>query len=127
MERQRAKWQKKVDIVDRKIAALGGTLGRRGRGCAGSRVRNETNFPDAIAQVLSKSSGSVAVGDIMDRVLAAGYRSSSGNFRGILNHALIKDKRFTSAGRGLYEMKDGATGGGKKRGRRRGRAAKGRG
>src|SRR4051812_914279 len=29
-ERQRAKWQKKVDDVDRKIAALGGTAGRKG-------------------------------------------------------------------------------------------------
>jgi ribosomal protein L19E len=61
----------------------------------------------------------------MEGVLAAGYRSNSGNFRGIVNQALIKDKRFTSAGRGLYEMNARTTGGRKKRGRRRGRRSKG--
>jgi hypothetical protein len=127
LERQRAKWQKKVDDVDRKIAALGGATGRRRRGGAGIRARNETSLSDAIAHVLAKSRGSIAVGDIMEGVLSAGYRSSSGNFRGIVNQALIKDKRFKSAGRGLYQMKAGAPGARKKRGRRRGRKAKGRG
>ena len=126
LEKQRAKWQKKVDDVERKIASLGGTAGRGGRGGgAGSRARNEINLPDAIAQVLSKSRGPVGVGDIMEGVLAAGYRSNSANFRGIVNQALIKDKRFKSAGRGLYEMKSNGGESEKKRGRRSGRKVKG--
>lgn len=126
LEKQRAKWQKKVDDVDRKIAALGGAAGRGGRGGgAGLRARNEINLPDAIVHVLSKSRGAVAVGDIMEGVLATGYKSNSANFRGIVNQALIKDKRFKSAGRGLYEMKSSGGGSGKKRGRRSGRKVNG--
>jgi hypothetical protein len=37
-----------------------------------------------------------------------GYRSGSANFRSVVNIALIKEKRFRSAGRGLYQL-DGAT------------------
>jgi hypothetical protein len=45
------------------------------------------------------------VGDIVDKVLATDYRSHSANFRGIVNQTLIKDKRFTSAGRGMYQLR----------------------
>ncbi len=44
----------------------------------------------------------------MDGVLASGYRSISENFRGIINQALIKDKRFGAVERGLYEIKGSA-------------------
>jgi hypothetical protein len=45
------------------------------------------------------------VGEIMDAVLATGYRSGSANFRGIINQTLIKDKRFGQVERGVYELK----------------------
>ena len=45
------------------------------------------------------------VGDIMDKVLATGYKSKSANFRGIVNQTLIKDKRFAQVERGVYELK----------------------
>jgi hypothetical protein len=45
------------------------------------------------------------VGDIADAVQSKGYRSNSANFRGIVNQALIKDKRFGAASRGLYQLK----------------------
>ena len=35
----------------------------------------------------------------------SGYRSNSANFRSIVNQTLIKDKRFGSAGRGVYQLK----------------------
>jgi hypothetical protein len=129
LEKQRAKWQKKVDAVDREIAALGGAPGRGGRGGGrgvGSRARNEMSLPDVIAQVLTRAGGPAAVGDIMDGVLAAGYRSNSANFRGIVNQALIKDKRFTSAARGQYQIKAGKAAGGKAA-RKRGAGGKKRG
>ena len=44
--------------------------------------------------------------DIVDGVLGSGYRSSSANFRGIVNQTLIKEKKkFTSPSRGMYQLK----------------------
>jgi hypothetical protein len=48
------------------------------------------------------------VGDITDAAQKAGYRSNSANFRSIVNQTLIKDKRFSSAGRGVYQLKKSA-------------------
>ena len=47
------------------------------------------------------------VGVITEAVLATGYRSSSDNFRAIINQTLIKEKkRFISTGaRGEYQIK----------------------
>ena len=56
-------------------------------------------------ELLSKSGKPMQVGDILQKVEDAGYHSRSANFRGIVNQTLIKDKRFTSAGRGLYQLK----------------------
>jgi len=61
---------------------------------------------DALVAVLKKASGAVRVADIVKGVLSTGYRSTSANFRGIVNQALIKDKRFAKAGaRGTYQLK----------------------
>jgi hypothetical protein len=100
LERLRATYQRKLDKVDRKIAALSGS----GRG-GGRRARNETNLSDAIAGVLSRASAPLRVGDIMAKVQAAGYRSGSANFRGMVNIALIKDRRFVREGRGVYRLR----------------------
>ena len=55
---------------------------------------------------LEKAGKPMAVGDIMQKVQSAGYRSSSANFRGIVNQTLIKDKQFTSSVRcGMYQLK----------------------
>jgi len=38
-------------------------------------------------------------------VLAGGYRSTSPQFKAIVNQTLIKEKRFVSAARGIYRLK----------------------
>lgn len=100
LSRRREKIQRKLDDIDDRIAALGGA-GSFGR----SRPRNEVSLNDAIAQVLEKAAKPMAVGDILERVQRAGYRSGSVNFRGIVNQTLIKDKRFTAVSRGVYQMR----------------------
>lgn len=96
---ERKKLQAKIDQVDREIALLDGE-----GAAAGGRGRNDRPLPDVIEQVLKKSGKPMKVGDIVAAVENAGYRSSSANFRGIVNQALIKDDRFTSPSRGQYKL-----------------------
>jgi hypothetical protein len=110
LERERNKVARRLQQLDSRIHALGGNgSGRGGRGGAGggagSRVRNEKSLVEMLEGVLGKSNKPMKVGDIADAVQSGGYRTNSANFRGIVNQTLIKDKRFTSAGRGLYQMK----------------------
>ena len=70
------------------------------------RVKNEMSLVASLEKVLGESANPLSVGDIMSKVQGLGYKSSSPNFRGIINQTLIKEKkRFGSAGRGMYEMK----------------------
>jgi hypothetical protein len=111
LTRQRDKLQKRLDDLNGRISEIAGGpgfaggMGGRSAGGGGGRARNDVSLQDAIHQVLSKASAPMAVGDIMEKVRAAGYRSNSANFRGIVNQTLIKDKRFTSAARGVYQLK----------------------
>ena len=112
--RQRSTLQKKMNVLDRQIERVnGGADGLRlGRGMAGvggggTRARNEHSLLDTIENVLRGAGKPLKVGDIMDGVLATGYRSGSANFRGIINQTLIKDKRFGQVERGTYELKGG--------------------
>jgi hypothetical protein len=110
LEKLRNKMARKLAAIDARIAALGGSIrggngaGRRAGG-PGSRVRNEKSLNDTIAGILQKSGKPMGVGDIASACKDCGYRSNSANFRGIVNQTLIKDKRFVSAGRGLYQLK----------------------
>jgi hypothetical protein len=105
LTRQRDKLQKKLDALNDRISEISGGAAGAGSTGGGGRARNDVSLQDAIHQVLTKASGPMNVGDIMDKVRSAGYRSNSANFRGIVNQTLIKDKRFTSSARGVYQLK----------------------
>lgn len=101
LERERGKLVKQLDALDREIGALGGN----GRSKSG-RARNASSLTETIVEVLRKANGALKVAEIVSRVEASGYRSSSANFRGIVNQALIKDKRFLKGDtRGSYLLK----------------------
>ena len=100
--KERKKLQARMDQVDRQIQMLEG--GGGGRGARGGR-RNERPLRDVMEAVLKKSGKPMRVGDIVAAVEQTGYRSSSANFRGIVNQTLIKEKRFTSPSRGMYQVK----------------------
>jgi hypothetical protein len=107
LQKKRAVLQSKLDELDHQIATVGGggaVAGAAPSRTAGGRVRNTASLGDSIAALI-EGKGPMTVGDILDGVLAGGYRSGSSNFRGIVNQTLIKDKRFHSAGRGSYVMK----------------------
>ena len=101
--RRRNTVQKRLDAIDEKIRRAGGSV-RGGRG-GGGRARNDRSLADVIHDVLTKKGEAMKVQAIADAVESTGYRSNSANFRGIVNQMLIKDKRFTSPGRGFYQAK----------------------
>jgi hypothetical protein len=106
LQRQRDKLARKLQKMDDRIRSLGGD-GATGRGRNGvaARVRNEISLMDTIESVLKSSGKPMRVGDIAAAVQSRGYRSNSANFRAIVNQGLIKDKRFISEDRGLYQLK----------------------
>lgn len=83
-----------------KMSAMGD--GRR-RGGGGRRPRNEANLADSMAAVLNGKT--MGVTELSEAVQKAGYRTSSPNFRTIVNQTLIKDKRFKRVERGQYTVK----------------------
>lgn len=113
LERLRSELRRKLDGVERQIAKLaGGLRGLRGRR-GGTRARNDVSLVEAIETAMRNAGKPMRVGDIVDAVQGAGYRSNSDNFRGIVNQTLIKErKRFAQASRGVYQLKGG---GGEKR------------
>ena len=105
--REHSKLLGRLQELEGDIRRLGGSAGRgRGRRMAGGgrRARNEKSLTETLEDVL-KSGKPMGVGDIADAAQKSGYRSNSANFRSIVNQTLIKDKRFTSAGRGVYQLK----------------------
>jgi hypothetical protein len=100
LSRIRDKLQKKLEGVEKKLIAIAGDTGGKV-----TRPRNHASLQEIIYQVLQKAGKPLGVGDILDKVHATGYRSKSSNFRGIVNQTLIKDKRLSKAGRGLYQLK----------------------
>jgi septal ring factor EnvC (AmiA/AmiB activator) len=101
LTRARLKLQRRLEALDTKISSLGGSP-MAGNG----RARNKVSLNESIVTVLQRGGSAMSVGDIVKRVLARGYSTTSPNFRSIVNQALIKDQRFAKAGvRGSYELK----------------------
>jgi hypothetical protein len=107
-QREHAKLLARLHELESDIRRLGGSAGRRGRGGGasggGTRARNDKSLLETLEDVL-KGGKPMKVGDIAQAAQKSGYRSNSANFRSIVNQTLIKDKRFGSAGRGVYQLK----------------------
>jgi hypothetical protein len=103
LARRRAKVARQLARIDAQLHNLGGD--GAGGGAAGGRARNEQSLVKVIEGVLGRAGKAMNVGDIATAVRARGYRSNSANFRGIVNQALIKERQFAQAGRGMYQLK----------------------
>ena len=111
--RERAKLQTQLEKLDKLISGLdGSSTGVSAASNAASsttssgRVRNEKSLVATLEEVLEKKANGMSVGDIVEAVQGAGYKSSSPNFRGIVNQTLIKErKKFHSVERGVYSLK----------------------
>lgn len=117
--RERSKLQTQLESLDRQISGLdggsvsGGTSSSATSSSSSSsattssgRPKNEKSLVAVLEDVLDKKANGMSVGDIVDAVQGAGYKSSSPNFRGIVNQTLIKErKKFHSIERGVYAIK----------------------
>ena len=109
--RKRTTLEKDLTAIDRQIAKLEGSGGggRRGAIGSGTRAQNDKSLVETLLEVMQGGKGPMGVKDIVEAVEKAGYRSSSANFRGLVNQTLIKEnKRFESTGRGVYGLKGAA-------------------
>ena len=68
------------------------------------RAKNKVGLADALAGFL-KGKKKVAIGEAMEGVLAAGYKSNARDFRSVVNNMLLTDKRFKKIGRGEFALK----------------------
>ena len=100
LRRQRAEMQRDLDAIDRRIGVIEGRGGR-----IGGRAKNAKSLVKTMEEILGKSSKPMQVSAIVDAILAAGYKTTSANFRSIVNQTLIKEKQFTAAERGKYQLK----------------------
>jgi chromosome segregation ATPase len=119
LERKRERLAAQLSEVEGEIRDLGGQLGAEG---GGKRPRNTRNLADALADLLSDQTLSVT--EAAAEVQRAGYRTTSPNFRTIVNQTLLKDNRFRRVGRGQYTTR-GSGGASKKRVAKKGAAARG--
>jgi hypothetical protein len=103
--RRRLKLARQLSRIDSQMRDLGGDFGGGGGLGGGGRVRNEQSLVKMIEGVLGKTAKPMNVGDIASEVQRRGYKSNSANFRGIVNQTLIKEKQFSQASRGMYQLK----------------------
>jgi hypothetical protein len=100
LERRRARLLSRLREIDTKIGANGGLNGAGGHAGKRTRARNEVNLIDALATMLKGKTMSVT--DAAEAVQKAGYRTTSPNFRTMVNAALLNKKRFKRVERGQY-------------------------
>ncbi|MFG0276251.1 MAG: hypothetical protein ACF8QF_14470 [Phycisphaerales bacterium] len=110
--KKRDKLIDQIEAIDQELDQMGIELievgaGKRGggrRGGGGKRPRNEMSLVDSLHSVLKGKQ--MGVSELADAVQNAGYKTTSPNFRTIVNQALISNTdRFKRVERGLYTTK----------------------
>ena len=113
LRNREAELMAELDEVRAQLAGLDGALarGRRGAGSrtpgrrAGSatgrkRPRNDANLETFLARVLKGRT--MGVKEVAEAVKSAGYKTTSPNFRTIVNQTLIKSDKIKKLSRGKY-------------------------
>lgn len=108
---KRARLLDQIADIDAELAswgyeAVGGPRKRSGARAGGGRKRprNDMNLVDTLAKALKGKT--LGVTEAADAAKKLGYKSSSANFRNIVNQTLLKhDKVFKKVGRGQYTAK----------------------
>jgi len=97
------------DALSREITELQGLAAPEARK-AGKKARgrrrpdNKIGLANLLAQVM-KGKAKVTIGEAMEGVLSAGYKTTSSHFRQVVNKTLLTDKRFKNVARGVFTLK----------------------
>ena len=112
LDDRREKLVAQLDAIENEMAVYNGAVSarratllmtRRGR----KRPRNRTNLVSALTEVLCDRTMSVT--EMSEAVQKAGYRTTSRNFRTIVNQTLINNKKtFKRVARGCYTARAAA-------------------
>ena len=109
---ERGQLARRLVQVDATIAALSGDRRRARRGAAGKAPtagrrkipKNAKPLAGHIADVLTQAKKGMRIKDIMTAVRAAGYKTFSKGFYGLVAAAVGRDA-FRKVGRGVYVLK----------------------
>ena len=97
---KREKLRTELAETEAAIIEAGGKLARTG---TKKRPKNTNKLSDALAKTLR--SRTLSVTEVSERVQQDGYKTTSPNFRTIVNQTLLKDPRFKRVSRGKYTAK----------------------
>lgn len=86
--RQREKLLSDLDRVSYRIGVLGGTISEDGRSAYFSRPRNAKSLRKHVLQILAENKRGLSLSKLVEKVLEAGYRTSSTNFKNVLYQCL---------------------------------------
>ncbi len=103
LRRKHATAVSRVLAIESQLASLGAGPGQSRGGGGGTRARNDMNLVEALAKTLTGKT--MGVTEVAEAVQKNGYRTSSPNFRTIVNQTLIKSDKFKRVGRGQYTAK----------------------
>jgi hypothetical protein len=102
--KRREQLQKELDEIDQQILEVMGdhrVVRRRRR-----RLKNEKSLRSHVLELLGKSKKGFSMADLTTKILAAGYKSSSSNFRNVLYQCLYNTEGVTfDQATGCYKMK----------------------
>ena len=103
--RKRAKLVAKLEALDAQIAGLGIAGAGHGVGVVGGgkRHKNETSLVEALSAALKGKT--MGVSEAAEAVQKAGYKTTSANFRTMVNIAMINSGKFKRVERGQYTAK----------------------
>ena len=102
--KRREELQKQLDEIDRQILEVMGdnrVIRRRRR-----RLKNEMSLRSHVLELLGKSKKGYSMADLTAKIMEAGYKSSSRNFRNVLYQCLYNTEGVTfDQATGCYKLK----------------------
>lgn len=102
--KRREELQKQIDEIDRQILEVMGdnrVVRRRRR-----RLKNEMSLRSHVLELLGKSKKGYSMADLTTKIIEAGYKSSSRNFRNVLYQCLYNTEKVTfDQASGCYKLK----------------------
>jgi hypothetical protein len=105
--RRRDRLQSQLGKLDEEIADLSGDRQHVPvRSRRGPRIKNERSLREYVVEILGRSKKGLTLAELAQKVLDAGYKSDSANFRNVLYQCVYNTKDlYHDESTGTYRMK----------------------